>query len=79
VGASADFAVLDDRHPALAGLEAPAIHSAAVFASDRANAIRDVYVGGERRIHDGRHSMQDAADAAFIGARRALATAAERQ
>jgi formimidoylglutamate deiminase len=76
VGASADFAVLDARHPVLAGLDAPGMLSAAVFASDRANAVRDVYVGGECRIRDGRHAMQDAADAAFVDARRALASAA---
>jgi formimidoylglutamate deiminase len=78
VGASADFAVLDARHPALAGLDAPAMLSAAVFAADRASAIRHVVVGGEIRIRDGRHAIEDAASAAFVAARRALAAAVRR-
>jgi formimidoylglutamate deiminase len=77
-GASADFAVLDARHPALAGLDAPAMLSAAVFAADRASAIRHVVVGGEIRIRDGRHAIEDAASAAFVAARRALAAAVRR-
>jgi formimidoylglutamate deiminase len=76
VGASADFVVLDARHPALAGLDAPAMLSAAVFASDRASAIRHIVVGGEIRIRDGRHAIEEAANAAFVDARRALAAAA---
>jgi formimidoylglutamate deiminase len=73
IGEQADLVVLDAAHPALADLDAPAMLSAHVFASDRHSAIRDVFAGGVARIVDGRHAGQAAANAAFGAARRVLA------
>lgn len=72
VGQQADFVVLDDRHPALAGLCAEQMLSAHVFASDRTSAIHDVYVAGHARIVAGRHRDDEDATARFVAARSAL-------
>jgi formimidoylglutamate deiminase len=72
VGQRADFVVLDAQHPALAGLAAPQMLSAHVFASDRRNAVRDVYVGGVARIGAGVHALQDEAHSRFHAIRRKL-------
>jgi formimidoylglutamate deiminase len=72
VGRQADFVVLDARHPLLDGMSADAMLSAHVFASDRQNAIYDVYTAGVARVSEGRHRDQRAADARFVAVRRAL-------
>ncbi len=72
VGQRADFCVLDAQHLALAGLAAPDMLSAHVFASHRTSALDAVWVGGQQRTRQGRHPLHDAAAAAFIQARTQL-------
>jgi formimidoylglutamate deiminase len=69
VGQPADWVVLDASHIALQGLPAAAMWSAHVFASHRTSAIESVWVGGERRVADGRHALHAAAARAFVTAR----------
>ncbi|PIF25682.1 formimidoylglutamate deiminase [Acidovorax sp. 56] len=69
VGQSADWVVLDAQHVALRGLPAPAMLSAHVFASHRTSAIDSVWVGGARRVTQGRHALHDRAASAFASAR----------
>jgi formimidoylglutamate deiminase len=49
VGQQADLVELDAEHLALAGLSAPDMLSAHVFASHRTSAIRRVWAGGLER------------------------------
>lgn len=69
VGQRADFAVLDAGHVALAGLSAPDMLSAHVFASHRSSAIASVWAGGRERVSGGRHALHAPAAAAFVAAR----------
>ncbi|KJA10399.1 N-formimino-L-glutamate deiminase [Acidovorax temperans] len=69
VGQSADWVVLDAQHVALRSLPAPAMLSAHVFASHRTSAIDSVWVGGARRVAQGRHALHDSAASAFATAR----------
>ncbi|WP_427185177.1 formimidoylglutamate deiminase [Bordetella bronchialis] len=71
-GRQADFLELDPHHVALAGLPARDMLSAHVFGSHRTSAIRNVWVGGQPRIQEGRHALRDTAAAAFVEVRRAL-------
>ena len=72
LGQRADFCVLDAQHLALAGLSAPEMLSAHVFASHRTSALDGVWVAGQQRIPQGRHPLRDAAATAFIAARTQL-------
>ena len=72
VGQRANFCVLDAQHLALAGLKAPEMLSAHVFASHRTSALESAWVGGLQRTRQGRHPLHDAAAAAFIQARSQL-------
>ena len=72
VGQSADWVVLNAQHVALRGLPAPAMLSAHVFASHRTSAIADVWVAGQQRVQAGQHALHDAAQRAFVQARKAL-------
>ncbi|MBT9466000.1 formimidoylglutamate deiminase [Hydrogenophaga sp.] len=72
VGQQADFCVLDAQHLALAGLGAPDMLSAHVFASHRTSALDAVWVGGRQRTHGGSHPLHEEAAAAFTAARRQL-------
>ncbi|MBV8619670.1 MAG: formimidoylglutamate deiminase [Curvibacter sp.] len=74
-GQSADFAVLDAGHLALAGLPAPEMLSAHVFASHRGSALQELWVGGIRRVCQGRHALHEQAAADFLGVRRSLLAA----
>ena len=58
-GRRADFVVLDAEHPLLAGLPLSAIADTFVFAGGPA-LVRDVYVGGEPVIQEGRHAEEAA-------------------
>lgn len=71
-GQQADFVVLDAEHLALAGLSAPEMLSAHVFASHRTSAVHDVWVAGQQRIAAGRHPLHDVAVQAFVAARNAV-------
>jgi formimidoylglutamate deiminase len=64
--------VPDPQHVTLAGLSAPDMLSAHIFASHRANAVRDVWLGGQQRVSQGRHRLHEAAAAAFARERAAL-------
>jgi formimidoylglutamate deiminase len=57
-GKRADFVVLDHEHPLLVGRSGDEIIDSWVF-SGNANAVQDVYVGGEHVIRDGVHAKQD--------------------
>jgi formimidoylglutamate deiminase len=70
-GARADLVVLDAANPLVAGMTAPEMLGAHVFASHRASAISDVWVAGVRRVENGHHPRKHSAAAAFIAARRA--------
>ncbi len=72
VGQQADFAVLDVQHLALAGLSAPEMLSAHVFASHRSSALESVWVAGQQRVAAGRHALHAAAAQAFVEARRRI-------
>ena len=72
VGQQADFVVLDAEHVALSGLPADSGHAGHVFASHRTSAIADVWVAGQQRVQAGQHALHDAAQRAFVQARKAL-------
>jgi formimidoylglutamate deiminase len=73
IGQRADFCVLDAQHLALAGLAAPEMLSAHVFASHRTSALDAVWVAGQQRTrHGSRHALRAEVQAAFIAARAAL-------
>jgi formimidoylglutamate deiminase len=72
IGQQADFVVLDPDHRWLAGLDAPDMLSAHVFASHRGSAVADVWVAGRRKIESGRHALHDDAVSGSIRARHRL-------
>ena len=64
VGCRADWLVLDDRHPSMAGAAADAALDRLLFAgADK--AIRDVMVGGQWVVKGGRHSLDERLRADF--------------
>ncbi len=68
-GCHADCIVLDPDAPALCGHGPESILDAWIFAGNRP-AVREVWVGGRRRVEDGRHRDRDRLYAAY---RRAIA------
>ena len=73
VGQQADCIVLDAQHPLLRQLPTPqAMLSAHVFASHRRSAVREVWVGGRLRVHEGVHPLNEETSSAFIAARHDL-------
>ncbi len=58
VGCKADLVVLDPDHPVLAGCPAERVIDAYVFSS-HGNPVRDVMVGGQWVVRDGRHYQRD--------------------
>lgn len=72
VGQQADFVALHANHVALAGLSAPEMLSAHVFASHRTSALHDVWVAGQMQVQAGRHAMHEVAEKAFVVARKAI-------
>jgi formimidoylglutamate deiminase len=54
-GARADWIVLDPDHPDLAGQSGSTWLSSVVFCEHGQTHVKDVFVGGERVVHDGRH------------------------
>lgn len=69
-GQQADFIVLGDE--LLEDLSAAQQLATHVFASHRRAGVREVWVGGTRRVQNGRHADADAAAARFVAARRRL-------
>lgn len=72
VGQQADLVVLDAAHPLLAGLGAPQMLSAHVFAAGRQRPLAQAYVSGRKTIDAGCHPLRDEAQRAFVQARREL-------
>ena len=72
VGQQADLVELDAQHLALAGLSAPDMLSAHVFASHRTSAIHRVWVGGVQRIQAATHVLHAQAAIEFVAARSQL-------
>ncbi|ALM82880.1 formimidoylglutamate deiminase [Bordetella sp. N] len=73
-GEQADLVELDPLHVALAGLPARDMLSAHVFGSHRTSALRNVWVAGRKRVHEGLHPLRDSAAADFLNVRRNLVT-----
>ncbi|MFM8631356.1 MAG: amidohydrolase family protein, partial [Betaproteobacteria bacterium] len=73
VGQQADWVILDADHPALEGLpNAEPMLSAHIFASSRQSAIAEVWVAGQPRVQQGRHSDSMIARLEFQAARSQL-------
>ena len=70
-GRRADLLVLDPDHPDVAALPPERLLDAVVFAGNR-NPVRDVMVGGQWVVTDGRHREEEAVQAAYLAAVRAL-------
>ena len=70
VGQQADFVVLAEA--SLASLAPDQMLASVVFANQRRNAIADVWVGGRRRVQNGRHAEDEATQRAFVAARAQL-------
>lgn len=57
VGKRADFIVLDPDNPTLVGKTGDRLFDSAIFAGN-ANVVRDVWVGGVKRVDDSRHVVE---------------------
>jgi formimidoylglutamate deiminase len=57
-GAASDYFTFDDRDPSIAGASPETLLSAVVFGLAK-SAVRDVVVGGEFIVRDGRHPLQE--------------------
>ncbi len=73
VGHRADFVVLATTDPMLAGLAAPDVLDAHVFAGRGSRAVDSVVVGGRAVVDGGRHPLRASAAAAFGAVRTSLA------
>jgi len=71
-GRRADFVVLQGQHPLLAGLT-PQQQLDVLVTAGMPGMIESVWVGGCRRVSEGRHLDRDALRPAFLDLRRALA------
>ncbi|MPZ09333.1 MAG: formimidoylglutamate deiminase [Kiloniellaceae bacterium] len=67
VGRRADLVVLDPDHPEVATLSAERLLDAVVFAGNR-NPVRDVMVGGQWVVQEGRHKDEERVQAAYVSA-----------
>ena len=70
-GSRADLVVLDAEHPALVGRCGPAVLDSWVF-SGTDNPVRDVMVGGEWVVREGRHRREEEVARAFVEAVKGL-------
>lgn len=64
-GQQADFVVLDGDHPHIASRPHEMWMSCLVFSERGPSPIRDVYVGGQAVVRDGRHEDEDIAWSAY--------------
>jgi formimidoylglutamate deiminase len=71
VGRPADFISLDLNDPSIRGADSDSLLANIVFSLER-SAVRDVYVGGRRVVHDGRHLREESIGRAFAAAQRKL-------
>ncbi len=69
-GQQADFLVLADAM--LVGLSPAQQLASHLFASHRREAVREVWVAGQRVVHNGRHGGEEAAQRDFLAARARL-------
>jgi formimidoylglutamate deiminase len=69
----ADFFTVDLNDPSIAGASEDDLLSNIVFSMSR-SAVRDVFVGGEQLVKDGRHRAQDEIIEAFVGLQKRLWT-----
>jgi formimidoylglutamate deiminase len=67
VGAPADIVVIDTERAAMAGAATAALIDTHVFAP-RPGAVRDVMVGGQWRVRDGKHPQRAAIEAGYRAA-----------
>ena len=67
IGKRADLVVLEAGHPALVGRDGAAVLDSWVF-SGTDNPVRDVMVGGEWVVRDGRHPLEEVVAEAFAAA-----------
>jgi formimidoylglutamate deiminase len=58
IGEAADFFTVDLSDPSLAGADPASLLNQIVFSLER-TAIREVYVGGEMQIQEGRHALEE--------------------
>jgi formimidoylglutamate deiminase len=65
-GKRADLLVLDPDHPAVATLPVERLLDAVIFAGNR-NPVRDVMVGGQWVVQEGRHKDAERVQAAYTG------------
>lgn len=70
-GYRADIVVLDDEHPNLAGVDSADVLNTWIFAGND-NLVRDVYVGGQQVVENGKHRQQAETQAAYALCMRAL-------
>jgi formimidoylglutamate deiminase len=70
-GQEQDWFTLDECAPALAGVSADDVHDRFVFAGN-VPLVRDVYVGGQRVVQDGRHPRREEIATRYRRALRAL-------
>ncbi len=70
-GGPADFFTVDLNDPSIAGASEDDLLSNIVFSMTR-SAVRDVFVGGEQLVKDGRHRAQDEIVEAFVGLQKRL-------
>lgn len=70
-GRAADFFTVDLNDPSIAGADTGTLAAGIVFSLDR-TAVRDVYIAGERVIHDGHHPRQDEIVRNFAAAQNSL-------
>ncbi|HXH04749.1 MAG TPA: formimidoylglutamate deiminase [Candidatus Competibacteraceae bacterium] len=75
VGRRADLVVVDAQHPALWQRHGDRLLDTLVFCADR-RAIRDVMVGGEWRVREGRHPREETIAARFRAVQAELAASA---
>ena len=66
-GQRADFVVLDEAHPSLAGRPVERMIDSWIFAGDK-SCVRDVHVAGRRVVADGRHIARDSIRAGYAKA-----------
>jgi formimidoylglutamate deiminase len=71
-GQRADFVVLDETHPSLAGRPPERMIDGWIFAGDK-SCVRDVHVAGRRVVADGRHIGRDRIRTGYAKALRAAA------
>jgi formimidoylglutamate deiminase len=65
VGQRADFMILDESHPSLAMRPPTQILSGFVFSNHGGSPIRDVFVGGQKVVSEGRHADEEASAEAY--------------